>query len=735
MTRTATRTSARSRRTSTRTSRTWSFRGGDRSNLAQYRPSGGSGPLPRMNENIRYTFEDSLSWTKGPHNYKFGFAVERNSKTEPGSNDYNGVYNFGHNADNPLSTGNGYANALLGAFTSYQERDDRIDRERRHWQWDAYAQDGWRVNSRLTLDYGVRVTHHGALYEVRDMNSAFDPGLWDPSEAAVLFRPYCLPGGVPGNQACATGNRRAINPITGQIVSQAFAGTVVPGSGDIANGQFTGGLPGKKSGWYYDMPALSWAPRIGMAFDLTGDQKTALRASGGIFYNFLNQGQYLYNEGPLVSRVRSILNATLDEIDDVTASGNLVESPQQANLPAGFDLALHGNQMPQGKLQPEKNYQVNVAVQRDIGFKTVAEVAWVGNYGRNFWRAKTMNNIEPFAYGKVENLFRNEPINQNFLRRDYPGIGPIRYLTTEDEILNYNAMQVSVNRRLDRGLQMGLAYTLSKAEGLQGWDAVTEELYGKDGIHDRYYGPPSVSQTQDRRHVMVIHYSYELPNPLGNVKWLKYLTEDWEASGVTQFTTGNPLDPTCNTNQAGVENTDPSLSGVAVRCELTGEPIFDGYTPDPNVADAFQVHFNPNAFRRPRPNGAIGNLGNAPQGRAAASVVVELGLHAGAALPDQGAGIRPYRQPARPAAAVQHVGRCPVHDHGRAVHLQRHRQHCADHRAVHDDDQPPERRAHVPVGFLKTKPSSSQLPISKASALGVGNWRLGVDGYLSLAGA
>ena len=83
---------------------------------------------------------------------------------------------------------------------------------------------------------------------------------------------------------------------------------------------------------------------------------------------------------------------------------------------------------------------------------------------------------------------------------------------------------------------------------------------------------------------------------------------------MTQFTTGNPLDPTCNTNLAGVENTDPSLSGVGIRCELTGEPIFSGYTPDPNVADAFQVHFNPAAFRRPRPSGGIGNLGNAPVG-------------------------------------------------------------------------------------------------------------------------
>ena len=590
------------------------YGGGDRAGLAQYRPSGGNGPLPRQNENIRFTFEDNLAWTKGSHNYKFGFFVERDSKTEPGSNDYNGVYNFGHNADNPLSTGNGYANALLGVFSRYDERDRRVDAEVRHWQWDAYAQDGWRVSPRFTMDYGLRVTHHGAVYEARNMNSAFDPGLWDPNQAADLYRPFCLPNGVPGNQACATANRRAINPATGQIVSQAFVGTVIPGSGDIANGQFVGGLQGKKSGWYYDMPFLSWAPRFGIAWDLTGDQKTAIRASGGIFYNFINRSQYLYNGGPLISRVRSVLNSTLDEMTAAARGGNLVESPQQANLPAHFPLALHGKQLPQDELQPEKNYQGNVAFQRDIGFKTVAEVAWVGNFGRHFWRAKTMNNIEPYAYGKVENLFRNEPISANFLRRDYPGIGQIRYLTTDDEILNYNALQLSVNRRLDHGLQMGLAYTLSKAEGIQGWDYVTEELFGKEGLRDRYYGPPSQSQTQDRRHILVLHYSYAIPNPTPGVPLLKWALDGWEASGVTQFTTGNPLDPTCNTNQAGVENTDPSLSGVGIRCELTGEPIFSGYTPDTSVAEAFQVHFNPNAFRRPRPNGAIGNLGNAPVG-------------------------------------------------------------------------------------------------------------------------
>ncbi|PYR54570.1 MAG: hypothetical protein DMF91_26425, partial [Acidobacteria bacterium] len=95
---------------------------------------------------------------------------------------------------------------------------------------------------------------------------------------------------------------------------------------------------------------------------------------------------------------------------------------------------------------------------------------------------------------------------------------------------------------------------------------------------------------------------------------LKLLLDGWEASGVTQFTTGNPLDPSCGTNVGGVENSDPSLSGVAVRCELTGEPIFSGYTVDSSLPFADQAHFNLNAFRRPRPDGGVGNLGNAPIG-------------------------------------------------------------------------------------------------------------------------
>jgi hypothetical protein len=592
-------------------------------------PSGSSGPLPKWNRNLRLTLRNDLSWTRGRHNFKFGFELERNAKTEPGSSDYTGEYNFGHNSDNPLSTGNGYANALLGVFTTYSERNERIDRDERHWYGGWYAQDSWRLTSRVTLDYGLRVEHHGAIYEARDENSGFDPDLWDPALQSVLFRPACVGGGL----SCGSSSQRALNPLTGELVNRALIGSVVPGVGTIANGQWTNGLAhhpgarrdaGKKDGWYYDMPMWSYAPRVGLAWDVFGDGKTAIRASTGVFYNFVNRSQYGFSGGPLVSRTRTIRNSTLTDMAAVAASGNFVESPGGTRIPDGFPLPSHGQQIPAGELEPERNYHVNVAFQRDIGFNTVAEVAYVSNIGRKYWRSKSVNNIPLYAYGDANNLFNGEAISANFLRRDFPGVGSISYLTTDDDILNYNAMQLSVQRRLSRGFQMGLAYTLSKSEGMQGWDFLTEEIGGKSALRDRYYGPPAGNPVgvqdgrQDRRHVVVINYSYMIPNPTPNIPVLSLVLRDWEASGVSTFMTGSNVNPTCNTNQSGINNSDPTLTGGPIRCELVpGQDINDlsQNAVDPTIThDAFRPHFNLAAFRRPSPSGGVGNLGNAAQG-------------------------------------------------------------------------------------------------------------------------
>ena len=212
---------------------------------------------------------------------------------------------------------------------------------------------------------------------------------------------------------------------------------------------------------------------------------------------------------------------------------------------------------------------------------------------------------------------------------------------------------------------MGMAYSLSKAEGIKGWDPVTEELFGMKGLRDRYYGPPSATQEQDRRHILTVNYSYQIPNAAPNTPVLKDLLANWEASGVIQYLTGNALHPVCNTNQSGVANSDPSLSGVATRCELTGAPI-DSFTPsDPSKPFAFQEHFNVAAFQRPLPNGTTGNLGNAPLGvlrhpnwqnwdfTLARRIPVQVG---------RGGSVRVQFQ-------MYNVEPGPVHDHGRHLHV------------------------------------------------------------------
>ena len=103
---------------------------------------------------------------------------------------------------------------------------------------------------------------------------------------------------------------------------------------------------------------------------------------------------------------------------------------------------------------------------------------------------------------------------------------------------------------------------------------------------------------------------------------VKWILSDWQVSGVTKFISGTPITPTCTSTVAGVASTDPSYTGLgtsatnavtSTRCQLTGQPIFSGYTVDPDPLLA--LHFNPAAFAMATPVSAtVGNFGNTPLG-------------------------------------------------------------------------------------------------------------------------
>jgi Carboxypeptidase regulatory-like domain/TonB-dependent Receptor Plug Domain/TonB dependent receptor len=594
----------------------FSTTGGNRSNLGNYRVGNGNiqsadEPIPRLNLSGRFVFSNDTSITKGRHNFKMGVSLELNSKTEPGSADYMGNFDFGHNANNPLSTGNGYANMLLGAFTTYTELTSRVDRDVRHWQNDFYFQDNWRVTPRLTLDLGLRIQHSGSDYEINNMNSGFFADQWRQNQAARVYRLVCTTG-VPGNQACATANQRAIDPAFPTVfLPSTAAGNLVPGTGSQINGIATGGLPDRKPGTYFTFPYFVYAPRVGFAWNMFGDGKTALRGSWGIFYNFPRStgdgGGYPFSGGCPVSCTKQIRWATFNDITTATAA-NLVENPVGVTM-AGYEQELARSQ------------NVNVAFQRDIGFNTVAEIAYVGNFSRNQGRQVDVNRLPLYVFGDPNNLVNNAPISNNSLRYlygQYPGMGSVNQYFPDlySTALQYNAMQLQVTRRLSHGLQMGMAYTLAKGEGYRGYDPYTDEIGGEAAIRARYWGPTS----DDRRHNLRINYSYDIPS-FTEMPVVKQLLKDWQVSGVTSLLSGQAVTPSCTSNNPGVNNTDPSLSGLGtggditnVRCELTGEPLFVAYTGDPSVPEADRPHFNLAAFRMAQPNGAVGNFGNTPVG-------------------------------------------------------------------------------------------------------------------------
>jgi len=592
-----------------------SFSGGNRAGLlGSYNPgaSGANGwTLPAANRNLRYTFQDDLSWTHGRHNFKFGANTEWASKTEPQSVNYMGNYAFGNDAQNPLNTGNGYANALIGVFSTYTELTNRVDRDRRHWETEGYLQDSWRMKRGFTIDYGVRLTHTGAYYEVRHSTAGFIESQWKPSLAPRIYSPVCTTP-VPGNQTCAANSQRAIDPANpSQQLSSAFIGQLVPGTGSQINGLKADGYPGLRPGEYFDFTPFVAAPRVGFAWDINGDGKQALRASSGIFYAIPQRGQYENFIGVAPSTFSRVVRwATFDDITNFASSGkSFVENPVNAYVASGETRSL------------EKSYNLNITYQRDIGFQTTAEVAYVGGWTYTGGRVDDINRAPNNLYllADPSRMFNGNAISTNLLRTVYPGLGSLNKWmdakdgnTVNNNILQYNSMQVSVQRRLNRGLLAGLAYT--RASGW-GWTGYNQDVLAADptgALNKLQFWSPTGN---NRQHNLVVNYSYQIPNALPDTPLAKWLLGDWQVAGVTKFLTGAPIQPACTTTTSGIANTNPTLTpGATASCVYTGQGVFD-VTRDPNLPEEDQLHFNPRAFAMPQPLSAtVGNFGNVRDG-------------------------------------------------------------------------------------------------------------------------
>ncbi len=542
------------------------------------------------------SISDNFTYNRGAHTIKAGFYLERARNGEAPGGNWSGTYNFSSNDGNFTAaqgnTGHPYANALMGSFRSYSETAARphTDVEKIGIQW--YGQDQWKVNSRLTLNYGLRMGWYSQWSPRSDNASNFEPARFDPAKAPVLYRPFCV-GGTPATTACATANRRAQNPLTGALLTNTnLVGTFVPGVGDKLNGLVLQADPGVPRG-FKDPAPIQWEPRFGFAWSPFENGKTVLRAHGGVFHlsrvgGGTNGGPPTGN--PPFQRTVTIDFGTIDNLANLI--GTSLERPTTLSA---LERRTHTATI----------YNFTLGIQREIGYKTILEVNYVGSLGRHIGERRNINavpdgarfvdlhpeNRNPFS---APSATATGALADDFLR-PYQGYGDIN-MVMQSGTSNYNGLQVQVSRRYTKGFLFGLAYTWAKTLDYANDDS--SDVSFPRPYKEFNYGPADHDQT----HIFTANYIWDVPG-LGR-RWdnrlVKALFDDWQLSGTTSLVTGRPANVTVGYNGGFTDYTGGEVNARAfVLCNPNRRVE--------NAADGTPVFLDASCFARPTTRGQIGN--------------------------------------------------------------------------------------------------------------------------------
>ena len=259
---------------------------GATTNASYTRNSGSAGNY--INANPIWTYKDDLSKVVGHHALKAGVYIENNDKFQPSGQNYMGSFNFAASSSIPLlNTNDGYVNAMLGNVHDYSQYTGSSTFNFHYWNVETYLQDNWKVNRRLTLDIGMRFVHQTPQIDLNHTIVNFIPQNYSAAAMPRIYVPACSNGAA----TCNSGNTLvAKDPLTGATVGSGFVGDFVPNTGNPTAGLAVFGVNGVRQE-PYQQAFLAYAPRLGFAYDVMGDGKTAIRGGWGMFYNRLDGNQ------------------------------------------------------------------------------------------------------------------------------------------------------------------------------------------------------------------------------------------------------------------------------------------------------------------------------------------------------------------------------------------------------------------------------------------------------------
>jgi hypothetical protein len=554
-----------------------------------------AGPTPFYNSNPTYTYRDTVTKLLHAHNLKFGFYFTANQKNEDAELWTQGYLGFNGNGSSyytnnantgsaPSSTGNSFADFLVGDITSYSQSNQDPKFHFKFKIFEPFIQDDWHATKKLTLNLGLRMSMFGLYTEKNNLAYNFDPTAYNAAN---------MPTVDPNNGQLDFG--------AGQSITN-LSGIVRCGTGKIPAGCMTGHI------W-------NPAPRIGFAYDPFGNGKTAIRAAYGIFFEHTNgneaNAESLENQPPLVLQP------------------NQFNVQGYTNIGGGVYFPLTPNSIPTKVTWPYMQ-QYHFDIQRELMKDTIATISYVGSKGTHLTLQRDLNQLHPlpatenpFAPGvPLDNTVCSNgtfddgtPIPQvaffnlniacgnvespDLYRQNFPGWSTIDGIGM-DANSSYNALQFS-GRRTATNLEITVAYTYSHA--------IDDESDRSDGNFVDSYNIKGnrASSNLDQRHILNFSYIYTLPSFSQYNHLVRYTLGGWQWSGITEIQSGHPFSITDGLyyDNAGVANGEGTGSWVD---KAPGISVHKVTGPKTQIGIIGPLLYNPAAYNAPT-GLTFGNLG------------------------------------------------------------------------------------------------------------------------------